>query len=66
MEIGNVLTVAIVLLTWVVLFGVNGWINPPGFRGPRTLPPLRFSLRRLLIAVTLAAASLGLVVYALR
>ena len=70
MTYANVLeAVLVAVLAFAVLFALDGWVTPPGFRSNRhsikaTKLPFKFSLRTLLIATTLVALVLGLIVYA--
>jgi len=59
-----------VVLIYVVTAAINGWVRPPrlNYRGEhQTIKvnrlPFRFSLRTMLIAMTLAAVVLGLIVF---
>ena len=70
MDIGNVLVAALVgVLSFVVLFAIDGWASPPGFRGNGRAVrvhrlPFKFSLRTVLFGMTLVAIFLGLMIYA--
>jgi hypothetical protein len=70
MTYGNVLeAVLVAVLACAVLFALDGWVTPPGFRSNRqssktTKLPFRFSVRTLLIATMLVAVVLGLIVCA--
>ena len=70
MTYGNVLeAVLVAVLAFAVLFALDGWVAPPGFRTNRqsikaTKLPFKFSLRTLLIVTTLVAVGLGLIVWA--
>jgi hypothetical protein len=69
MRYGNVLEAALVaVLAFAVLFALDGWVAPPGFRTNRQSIktkklPFKFSLRTLLIVTTIIALVLGLIVW---